>query len=62
MNNNTPYKAKAMTACNPMGYGHSGEISTIVEAGSTKPANKPSKIGVSGALVDGPYGGKKPVG
>ncbi len=55
-----PYKAKPMRPCNPMEYGHSGEYTKIAEAGTTKAPHRPSKLGSSGSLIDGPYGGKKP--
>lgn len=55
-----PYKAKAMTPINPKGVGHSAEFSKDMLTGTTKPMHKPSKLGTSGAMIDGPYGGKKP--
>lgn len=60
MNSNYPYRAKPMKAMSPTGVGHSAEFSKDSLQLSTKPMHKPSKSSVSGALVDGPYGGKKP--
>lgn len=58
--NNTPYKAKAMSGVSVSGSKRGPEIATDMANGSTKPASHPKKLGVSGQMVDGPYGGTKP--
>lgn len=62
MKTNYPYRATAMKPVDPMGVGHSKEFTTDMSQMMTKPMKKPGKIGTSGVLVDGPFGGKKPVG
>lgn len=60
MENNTPYKAKAMKPIDPCGVGHSSEFTKDSMAGTTKTPHRPSKLSPSGSMIDGPYGGKKP--
>lgn len=61
MENNTPYKAKAMKPINPMSESAcKGEYCQTSVMQNTRPMKRPSKASVGGALVDGPFGGKKP--
>jgi len=39
---------------------HGPEYQSNWEMGTTKSPNMPKKIGPSGSMIDGPYGGKKP--
>lgn len=60
MSTNTPYRAKAHKACDPM-WGKTGsEYGSHMESGSTKPPHKPKAQTASASMMDGPYGGKKP--
>lgn len=47
-------------AVNPMGVSCKGEYCADKMEGTTRPPKRPSKLGTSGVLIDGPYGGKKP--
>ncbi len=59
--NTPPFKAKQMTPCKPASETpNHGEYSATAVYGNTRPMHKPSKASVGGALVDGPFGGKKP--
>lgn len=60
MEKNYPYRAKAMKPINPMGVSCKGEYCSDKMEGTTKPMHRPGKISAGGALVDGPYGSKKP--
>ncbi len=59
---NTPaYKAKAMSPVKPMSEtANHGEYAQTSVQMSGRATTKPSKGSVSAALVDGPFGGKKP--
>lgn len=55
------YKAKAMSPVKPMSEtANHGEYSQTSYQTSGRATTKPSKASVGGALVDGPFGGKKP--
>lgn len=60
MHTNYPYRATPMKPIDPAGKGHPGEIS--VEAcmyDTTRTPKKPSKIGVSGQMIQSLFGGSK---
>lgn len=55
------YKAKQHAPVNPRTeVPGKGEYTSAKVEGNTRPMKKPSKLGTSGVLVDGPYGCKKP--
>lgn len=63
MKTNYPYRATAMKAVDPKGvccHSKGEEYCSHPVMETTKPMHKPSKIGASGSMIDGPYGGKKP--
>lgn len=54
-------KTTQHSAIKPLASRPSGEYTTDMVQHSAGKSTIPSKAGVGGALIDGPYGGKKPV-